>query len=272
MKYLFITLLFILCACGSDKKEPQQLLEEGEQLEQIEPILEPIELVTPKAEFNLIDEALEQLGLNKDQYKTELVASKPFPNRPEETIIVIPEIADTDDNDDTFFTYHSHILIVDSSTGKIKYRFYESDQTNQWLSDALKFASIKIDTAPYKLSENKRAFGVRINFYNSSQPNPYNKETISLFVKDGKTLKKVLNHFTIQLFNGETDTTCYAEFTKQEKVLIIKEEKSNNYFNILVKNKISAIFRDEDTNGECQENINITTETKTLKFNGQHYE
>jgi hypothetical protein len=59
----------------------------------------------------------------------------------------------------------------------------------------------------------KRAFGIRVKYSGSSRPNPYNSETISLFIKSGIILKKVLiNYETVsamkilEMFNGNIKT------------------------------------------------------------------
>lgn len=145
-------------------------------------------------ETSLLDSVLGQLNLKKSKIKTELVVFKSFPNNLNETIIVIPEIVD---EGEMYFELNSHILIIDSKSGNIKSYFFESSKTNNWISDAIQLTEITIDTAPYKVSKNERAFGIRLHFIGSSRPNPYENEIISLFVQSKNKLKKILNNYEI---------------------------------------------------------------------------
>jgi hypothetical protein len=103
-----------------------------------------------------INAILMELNLNKESVKTDLIRSKIRPNNPDETIVVIPEIAN--ETEDTF-ELNSYILIVDSSTGKIKHRYFESFKTNDWYSDAMQLVDITIDTAAYLITKSGLAFG-----------------------------------------------------------------------------------------------------------------
>lgn len=137
---------------------------------------------------SLINNVIEQLRLVRTKIKNDLVVSKVQPHNPNETIMVIPEIVDEGEH---YFELNSHILIVDSATGKILHKYFESYKTNGWESDAIQLREIAIDTAPYKLTETNRAFGVKVRYVGSSQVNPYEKETISLFVMTNYSLKLI---------------------------------------------------------------------------------
>lgn len=150
---------------------------------------------------SIVDNVIEQLNLNKQKIKTDLIVSKVQPNNSNETIVVIPEIYG--EYDEQMFELNSYIVLVNNATGKITHKYFESSKTNDWISDAIRLAEIKIDTAPYIVAKDKRAFGIRIYCYNNSQPNPYSNKTISLFVKSGNTLKKVLHNYDVMNHIGE---------------------------------------------------------------------
>lgn len=228
-----------------------------------------ITLTVSSQETTFFNSVLNQLNLNKSKIKSELVVSKEIPNNPNETILVIPEIVVEEED---YFELNSHILIIDSETGNIKYSYFESSKTNNWTSDAIQLVEISIDTAPYKISEQERSFGVKVRYLGSSRPNPYESETISLFMKAGTTLKKVLNNYEILYFGGEWDTNCAGEFMKEKKILIISKNKTNGYFNILVKNTItnSKAFLNEQN--ECDEKKTIVKENTVLKYNDDQYQ
>lgn len=227
-----------------------------------------ISLVSYAQEINHLAKILAQLNLDEQKCKVDLIVSKSFPNNTNETIIIIPEIVTEDEG---YFELNSHVLIVNTNTGVIKSKYFESSKTNNWVSDAVRLAQIKIDTAPYIITENVRAFGVRVYFYNNSHPNPYSKESFSLYKKEGITLKKVLNNFTIMEYSGETDTTCYGQFTKEEKLLILTKNTTNRYFNILIKNKITTTKNYENDNGECIRAKKAIINKTTLKYDTIEY-
>jgi len=220
-------------------------------------------------DVSLIDNVLEQLNLDKETIKTNLIVSKVQPNNKNETIVVIPEIYGV--YDEGFFQLNSHIVLVDNTTKKITHKYFENYKTNGWVSDAVRLAEIKIDTAPYIVSENKRAFGIRIYYYNNSKPNPYSKETISLFLKSENSLKNVLPNYDVMNYGGEWDTNCDGEFIGVKSILIVSKEKTNDHFNILVKSKITETKNYEDKNGECDAKETVTNKTLVLNFNGEAY-
>ncbi|PHR72855.1 MAG: hypothetical protein COA67_03905 [Lutibacter sp.] len=216
-----------------------------------------------------IESVIQQLNLDKFKIKKNLIVAKVQPNNSDETIVVIPEIAGTDNGYD--FELNSHIVLINSNTGKITHRYYESSYSSEWASDAVVLSEIKIDTAPYIVSKETRAFGIRIYRLNMSKANPYSNEHISLFVKSGDSLKKVLHNYDVMISGGEWDTNCYGEFVKEEKLLVISDNMTNGYFDILVKNKITDTKADIDENGDCEAKDIITTQKTLLKFNGEKY-
>ena len=258
MRCLFIILLVIFTSCKSKTKEDQKVLDKATT-------------TVTKIDFNLIDTVLKNLKIEKEDCKLDLIALKENPSNSKETIIAIPEIIKTDPEDDSYFEFDSHILIVDTKTGEIKQKYFESAKTNDWLSDAVMLTDIKIDTAPYLVSKNNRAFGIRVYYRNNSQPNPYSYETISLFLKTNNSLLKILNNYNVMEYHGESDTVCYGDFVGSKSVLIMTKDKTNGYFNILVKNKIIETKSRPDKNDDCIDSEVITTTKTTLKFNNKNY-
>lgn len=213
---------------------------------------------------------IEQLKLNKSRIKRELITYKSVPNHPNEYIVIIPEIAN-EDADDVYFELNSHILIVNQKSGKIENRYFESAKTNNWYSDAVRLESISIDTAPFLLTDTIRAFGVRLYYYGSSRANPYSAKTLSLFIKQGKTLKPVLKDLSVYKYNGEWDTSCAGEFIDEKSILIMSKHKTNGFYDIQVKTKTTYSEAKEDENKECVETDRVSKQTSRLKFQDGHY-
>lgn len=219
----------------------------------------------------LINTVLSQLNLKKENCKTSFISVKDMPNSKEMSIVIIPEIS-SENEEEYSFELNSYILIVNKKTGKIKSKFYESSKTNDWTSDALMLTNITIDTAPYTIRKNKRAFGVRVHYLGSSKPNPYEKETISLFIEDDNNkLNRVLNKYEINGNFGEWDMNCAGEFTYFNSILIISKTTINDYYNINVKTTTIKTNNFEAEIGDCK-STDIKTINKTkLIFNGNEY-
>lgn len=104
-----------------------------------------------------------------------------------------------------------------------------------------------------------------------SKPNPYSNRTISLFVKSGDTLKKALHNYDVEDYGGEWDTQCAGESTSVKNTFIMSEEKTNAYFDIIVKSKVLESKTFVDENGECDEESKTSSKTTVLQFNGKEY-
>ena len=84
-------------------------------------------------------------------------------------------------------------------------------------------------------------------------------------------IKKILNNYEILYNGGEWDTDCVGEFIDERKVFIISTDKTNGFFAILVKSKITETTNYIDENNECNSIDKVKTEKTTLKFNGYEY-
>jgi len=80
-----------------------------------------------------------------------------------------------------------------------------------------------------------------------------------------------LEDFVIEQYHGEWDTNCTGEFTNQDKILIITENITNGYFDILVKNEVFKENTFINESGECDGTGNKTVEKVILKFQNEQY-
>ena len=218
---------------------------------------------------DLKNTVITQLKLNSDNI--EFSIQKELSNAFNETILVLAETEKGASEEDYGLT--SHILIVNSATGKIKNYFSESSESNGWVSDAIFIDNINIDTTSHQLSATKKAFGVLVKFRNMSQSNPYNQEIISLFTKEKSSIKKLLDTYTIYESEGVVNVnSCYSDYKKTASRLNASNILTNGYYDILVTNTITQETYNEDKKGECNPTAKvINTEEKVLKFNGIEY-
>jgi len=212
-----------------------------------------------------LDKILSQLHLTKQQCATGMIVSKKLPYSQNETVVVIPEIVKEDEME---AEYNGHILIVDNNTNKIKYKYFQS---SYWTSNALIFSTITIDTAPYILSKNQRAFAIRSSFYTQSKPNPYSTETLTLFLKKDQKITPILDQFTSKEYVGEWDMQCDGWSINEEQFLIVSKNKTNDFFDIVINTKITNRKTTTDDSDECVDDEKTSYQKSTLKFNGTVY-
>ncbi|WP_186754057.1 PA3715 family protein [Echinicola salinicaeni] len=219
-------------------------------------------------DFTLIDAAIVSLGLDWVQTKTSMIKTRVYPENPDETFLVIPEIVDEGEQ---YFELNSHVIITDNREGKITHRYFESNQTNQWISDAIELREINIDTSQFQLSEEMKAYGIKVNFLGMSRVNPYSNQTWSLFIKSGDTLEKILSNYAIKDFSGEWDGNCAGEFVNEEKIVFPGTHKTKGYFDLWVNNKIAETKEYENEEEDCQTENSYQIKNSILKFDGTEY-
>ncbi len=218
--------------------------------------------------------ALKQLKLKISDCREDLFETKTLPYSKTETVMVIPKVISTEkdeENNEYGFTIDAIIVVVNNQTGKIIQR---SEGEHLLESDAVRISGFMIDTAPYMLSKEVRAFGVRVNYRNSSYPNPYFKTDISLYIRDGSKLRCVFGDYEIHVENGERGSSdCNLKQLFISGTIAIDTESSNGYFNLIIKEKASIVISENDENGNCHATTTEQHERKTiLYYNGKTYD
>lgn len=215
-------------------------------------------------EEDLIFLARKQLDLSPDKAPFEAV--KRLPNNSNEAIVFFAEtIKNADDN--LMFELNSHIAIMNVETKEITHKYFESHKTTGWTSDAIQVENFTIDTAHYQVAEDTRAFGILLYAANRSRGNPYQHKLLSLYVKKEDEIQKILNNLMIIRKSAEYTYDCEGEFFNEDKVLIMSNKKSNGYFDISLKTKLT-----EGTHfGDCETKEKTANKSSVLKFNGEEY-
>lgn len=221
---------------------------------------------------NRVENTIEQLHLDvlEETIDLEDALYKVFPDNLEETVVVIPEMVNEEDD---VYELNSHIFIIDNKTGQVTHNYFESSKTNGWTSDAIFIDNIAIDTTAYKLTPTKNALGIIVTWRSMSRPNPYRQESLSLYTKEKDSLKKVLDLYTIFESSGEVNVNvCHAKFNKTVRKIHVTNLLSNNYFKLLVNEITSEEVFLKDENGECKPKEKIISRNKeVLKFDNDAY-
>jgi|TARA_R110002020_G_scaffold4110_1_gene18193 hypothetical protein len=216
---------------------------------------------------NLLKKVIQALGLTNKKIEKRFLEIKVMPNSPDETIMVIPELTYEAEDDDSF-TLDLHIVIVNNKTANITHTYVDKG----WTSDAIRLDSLLIDTVPYLLAENTRAFGIRINFLGMSRPSPYSNQVITLFVPTEGTLKMVLKPYDVMNYGGEWDMVCAGEFVQENRTLGMAKTNTKGYFDIRVTTITKTLNHALDAQGECITSESETVTTSMLKFDGELYQ
>ena len=218
----------------------------------------------------LLSGVLKQLKLKPSNIHENLYREKKLPNKPSQTLMVIPKYRtnETDNEGHIFLELDAYIIITDSSTGKILYKYIEE---NAWSSDAMVLTDINIDTGLYQLNEKDRAFGIRVSYRGSSNPNPYSYTDLSLFVIQNNVMKKILTNYQINRFSGEWDTRCAGESEEIFGTIDMDKNKTNGFKDFMIKNEITQT-KTFNTNDGCDEKVTTKKATKYLKYNGKEYQ
>jgi len=144
-------------------------------------------------------------------------------------------------------------------------------QASAFVSDAIAFEDLELDTARYNLTPELRAFGVRVRFKGSSSANPLDESWLSLYVKEGDKLRPVLDRLIVYSYGGEWDTRCAGERSNTLRTIEIGKTSSHGYADLIVKSVTTGMVG-EGEGEDC--NVKTTTAKPvltTLRYNGKTY-
>lgn len=207
---------------------------------------------------------IRSLKIDRSRIKNDFFIEKKMPYAEDSYIVVVPVLIG--DYEEDFFTVQNYILISDEK-GNIKNKYLDPREVT---SDAIRLSSIKIDTGLYNISQNIRAFGVKIYFEGSSRPNPYSSEDISLYYPVSQTLKKILGEFNLSQSHGEWDTNCAGEFEDETSVIMIDKAKTKSFTDLIIKTKTTSTVNKE-VDGDCKDFEKMKTTSRVLKFSNGMY-
>ncbi|SNS82661.1 hypothetical protein SAMN05421640_1403 [Ekhidna lutea] len=198
-----------------------------------------------------VEAATKFLNISSDSVSQAFSISKEVPFLENSIIYAMLTIKEQGDE---YTEFNINVLVVENNNtllGILK-------EDNSIYTDALRLTNVEIDTAPYMVKENSRAFGLRLSYSGSSRVNPYSSETINLYEFSGGELTNILNEFQVLSERGENIGWDSGTFKSQESILIIGDSQSNGYNDIVVKVK-------EKVRTYTAENENETTSKFTVK-------
>lgn len=218
-------------------------------------------------ENQLEEKIKKEIKYNEDDYFSFEI--KTLPNNPSNAIVALVKYNGVHESDG--FDCDLILLLVEVSSGKTLQKMVFK---NEYGSDAITLTNVSLDMANYKLKEGIRAFGIRSHYIGSSAVNPYESENLSLFMIQNNHIEKILDNFEAKLNNGETDLRCHSNTRESNSVFMLQKEKTNEFYNISVKTKVTIIKSvpsktDEDDCIETKTELKPTYKTLIYK-NGKY--
>jgi hypothetical protein len=127
------------------------------------------------------------------------------------------------------------ILVIDLPRQTVVARRVER---NVLEGDAIYVNAVALDTARYALSPKQRAFGVRVRWKGSSGPNPYSRETLSLYTVSSPRIERNLAGLVTWERWGEWDMDCTGTFSSVSRMIsVAPREEGDARLNVTQKTK-----------------------------------
>ncbi len=160
------------------------------------------------------------------------------------------------------------LSLIRSSSSKRLANYLKKDA---YYSDAVAYEGLSIDTARYKLAPESRAFGIRSSFEHSSSVNPYHKTELALYLKEGDTLRPVLEGLIISTSRGEWDGNCAGEGERTQRTVDIGNTTHNGFADLVVSSTVT-VTKNFRVGEECNDTSRkLKTTRVTLEYDGKHY-
>ncbi len=207
---------------------------------------------------NLVDKVLTILKIEKEAYLADFIIEKPISDS--ESIILIPEVLEKEE----YISINAHVLIVNRTNAEIKSRFFEKES---WYSDAIRLNKIEVLYQPYIISQNHETVGIVIDYYGSSRVNPYESTELSLFVRNGATLERVLKDYSISQLNGETDGMSSGEYIEHEKTISPIINSLSKFYDLSITDTITTTVMEDGT----EKSVKTVITTEILKYKNGEY-
>ena len=210
--------------------------------------------------LNLVDSVLKSLNIEKTDCLIDFIRVKQI--SASESIVLIPEI---EQDEDGLLILNGYLLIVNSKNREIKSQFSEKEM---WFSDALRLEEIEITQQPYEISKDVETLSILVHYNGSSSVNPYNTKELSLFLRKGEKLTRILKDYKTYTFGGETDGNSNGQFVEHIKKITPKINSSAGFFNLKVADSIIKTQATRDT----LKVIETSVKTEVLKYQNGIYQ
>lgn len=175
-------------------------------------------------------------------------------------------LADAGDDDAGVFDLDLAILNASDAKPIATYR-----KPGAYNSDAVRFDDLRIDTGRYRLASDVRAFGLRSKFAHGSQATPYEKTDLTLYVREGKTLRPVLEGLVVYKNNGEFMNDCEGYMKKVRRAVDIGQSSHHGFADLIITTSASKMNNTRSGNQCVSKTTHLKKTRITLTYDGQQY-
>lgn len=172
-------------------------------------------------------------------------------------------------NTDIQGTDDLEVLVADTATGAIVAHRFEKSALQ---FDAVAIRGLAIDTAPYQLTPQQRAFGIRVDYDNMSRASPYGAKALSLYVMEGSTLRAVLGGLKVKESGGEWDENCAATMHEITRTIAMGAAGKSGYAALKVTSRTETTVSELKA-GNCVDRTKTARPSAvTLQYENGRYE
>lgn len=165
-------------------------------------------------------------------------------------------------------SYSLSLAVVSSADGQ---PLASVRQAAMYVSDAFYFDDLSLDTGRFQLAPEVRAFGVRASFRGSSRVNPLDQVGLNLYVREGTTLRPVLEKFLAYSYSGEWDGNCSGQRQETTRTLDIGKTRSHGYADLIVRS-VTTTTTGRGKGDSCQSTDKTAKPVlTTLRYDGERY-
>jgi hypothetical protein len=159
-------------------------------------------------------------------------------------------------------------FIVDRRSGEIHNRYLEK---MAYVSAPLLFRKLTLDTGRYYLAPGTRAFGLRAEYSDPNSLSPQGKVTLKLFVRDGDTLRKVVDGLIMNEAGSRWSGACTGTLSKVSRIIDIGPASSHGYADLVVTSTVNTT-ESQMSGSQCLEKaLPPRTQSATLHYDGRQY-
>ena len=136
--------------------------------------------------------------------------------------------------------------------------------------DAVRLTGVVFDTARYDLSQDERAFGIRVTRSASSTGSMQGETSLRLFVMSEHELHVVMDGLLVSRLQGAWENECDSR-EERDVTLSVDEAKSAGYQNLVATDtRVSRVYAPQGA--KCVDRVTDKTTTRhTLAFDGKTY-
>ena len=238
---------------------------------QHEPSLNTVKLQKCDIDANVVNKVVSALKIG-NVLDVEYSTCKKLPNSPEITVFALL----TQEPNLDLQAFNLTLVTAKTDSGEIIGKFNSHNPKEDVDTEDYFFQQgahsmldeIRIDTANYRLNDDKRAFGI---FSNVDDAGSGNYQTMTLFVQNGQQIDKILSEITLSSLSmdsiGRNNFDCVVTEAESKSVITMSPQMTNGFYDIVVSETTKTYNYGKDSNKKvCSDSYKPKYKTTNKKF------